>query len=153
MHITLATHADVPALCALLDLLFTQEADFRPDREAQARGLAAIIGDPGVGHILVARRAGPPAGEVLGMVSLLYTVSTALGGRAAWLEDMVVAPASRGEGVGSRLLARAVEHARGQGCLRLTLLTDADNQAAQRFYRRHGFAGSAMLPLRLVLNG
>jgi ribosomal protein S18 acetylase RimI-like enzyme len=35
--------------------------------------------------------------------------------------------------------------------MRLTLLTDADNAPAQRFYQRHGFAPSAMIPLRLLL--
>jgi len=33
--ITLATLADIPDLCGLLDLLFTQEAEFTPDTAAQ----------------------------------------------------------------------------------------------------------------------
>lgn len=148
MQITPATPSDIPALCELLDLLFSQEADFTPDHAAQARGLASIIGDAGVGHILVARR----EGRVQGMVSLLYTVSTALGGRVALLEDMVVTPEARGDGLGSELLGRAIAWAREQGCLRITLLTDQGNQTAQRFYLRHGFGPSAMIPLRLLLD-
>jgi hypothetical protein len=34
-----ATLNDVPQLTELLNLLFTQEADFKPDREKQDRGL------------------------------------------------------------------------------------------------------------------
>jgi hypothetical protein len=34
-----ATLNDVPQMADLLHLLFTQEADFRPDREKQERGL------------------------------------------------------------------------------------------------------------------
>jgi len=77
--------------------------------------------------------------------------STALGGRVALLEDMVVRPDARGRGAGSLLLRAAVEFARAAGCLRITLLTDADNAAAQRFYARHGFGQSAMIPMRLPL--
>ncbi|MOA67342.1 putative acetyltransferase [compost metagenome] len=64
---------------------------------------------------------------------------------------MVVDAAARGAGVGSALLEQAIAHAREIGCRRLTLLTDADNLAAQRFYGRQGFTHSAMRPLRRVL--
>ncbi|TRW90681.1 GNAT family N-acetyltransferase [Candidatus Methylobacter oryzae] len=148
MEITPANMSDIPALCELLDILFSQEADFTPDREAQSRGLAQIIGNPEIGLIVVARE----QGRAVGMVNLLYTVSTALGGRVALLEDMVVAPDARGSGVGSLLLQQAVQIARSNGCKRITLLTDSDNEPAQRFYQKHGFGFSAMIPLRLLLN-
>jgi GNAT superfamily N-acetyltransferase len=147
MPITLATPSDIPALCELLEVLFTQEAEFQPDRRVQGRGLADIIGNPQAGHILVARR----DGQVVGMVGLLYTISTALGGRVAWMEDLVVASPARNAGLGSQLLRRALECARDNGCLRVTLLTDRDNLPAQRFYQRHGFNLSAMIPMRLSL--
>ncbi|WP_305042819.1 GNAT family N-acetyltransferase [Geoalkalibacter sp.] len=147
MNILPARDADIPQLCELLSLLFTQEADFTPDEAAQRRGLALILAHPEQGRILVARE----ADRVLGMVNLLYTVSTALGGRVALLEDMVVRPEARGLGLGAALLEEAVAVARREGCLRITLLTDADNQAAQRFYQRQGFALSAMVPMRRLL--
>lgn len=147
MEINLANATDIPALCRLLNELFSQEAEFQPDDAVQRRGLARIIADPAIGHILVARQ----DNRVLGMVSLLYTVSTALGERVAWLEDMTVAGDARGLGVGSALLEHALEFARHNGCRRITLLTDADNLAAQRFYGRLGFKRSGMVPMRLVL--
>ena len=146
MQIEAATPEDIPALCALLSALFAQEAEFTPDAAAQARGLAMIIGDPRVGCVLVARR----DGEVVGMVNLLFTVSTALGERVVLLEDMVVAPSVRGAGVGSALLTAAIDFARAQRCPRITLLTDRVNADAQRFYARHGFTASDMLPMRRV---
>jgi GNAT superfamily N-acetyltransferase len=84
------------------------------------------------------------------MVGLLFTVSTALGARVAWLEDMVVAPEARGRGIGGALVDAALAQARAAGCRRVTLLTDADNADAHRFYRRHGFAASPMRPFRFL---
>jgi GNAT superfamily N-acetyltransferase len=142
-----ADAADIPRLSDLLGLLFAQEADFQPDAEKQSRGLALIIGQPETGRIYCAMD-----GEtIVGMVSLLYTVSTAEGGRAAWLEDMIVHPDRRAQGIGDQLLRAAVNGARSTGCLRLTLLTDATNLGAQRFYARAGFMQSQMVPLRLNL--
>jgi GNAT superfamily N-acetyltransferase len=109
--------------------------------------LARIISNPEIGLIIVARQ----DSQVVGMVNLLYTVSTALGDRVALLEDMVVSPNARGSGVGSRLLEQAIEFARLDGCKRITLLTDRTNEPAQRFYQKHGFDFSAMIPLRLSL--
>lgn len=143
-----ATERDIPALCGLLAVLFSQEAEFSPNRDAQQQGLAEIIGNPDIGTILVARS----GDTVVGMVGLLYTVSTALGGRVAWLEGMVVAPDCRDAGIGTMLLTHAVETARKNGCRRITLLTDRSNLSARRFYRRHRFIESPMLPLRLMLD-
>ena len=142
-----ATVADLPELGDLLTLLFTQEADFQPDRARQERGLHLILAQPEVGLILCAA-----AGTHLaGMVSLLFTVSTAEGGRAAWLEDMIVRPEFRDQGVGKSLLQAAIAAGQAAGCTRITLLTDADNAPAMRFYARAGFQRSAMVPFRLTL--
>ena len=116
MQITLATPSDIPSLCTLLHLLFSQEVEFTPDAVAQSRGLALIINNPHTGHILLARE----GDTVAGMVNLLYTVSTALGARVGLLEDMMVAPAFRNSGIGSQLLQHAIAHARQQGCQRIT---------------------------------
>jgi len=143
-----ATSADIPALCQLLNELFTQEAEFKPDQQAQYRGLASIIDYPEVGRILVAQQ----QGVVIGMVNLLFTVSTALGGRVALLEDMVVTASHRNLGIGRQLLEQAIELARCNGCQRITLLTDQSNLMAQCFYQKQGFEVSTMLPLRLSLH-
>jgi GNAT superfamily N-acetyltransferase len=149
MHIDVATIDDVPRLAELLGILFEQEEEFTPDRAAQERGLRRIIADAGLGRVLVVR----DETRVIGMVSLLFSVSTALGDTVATLEDMVVAPERRAEGGGSALLTAAIEHARQAGCRRITLLTDGSNASARRFYGRHGFQLSKMVPMRLLLDG
>jgi len=142
-----ATLADIAPLCDLLAVLFAQEAEFKPDPDLQTKGLQAIISNPELGIILLARH----SGKVVGMVSLLFSISTALGGRVAMLEDMVVLPDKRGLGIGSELLNAAIKTARDSGCLRITLLTDSDNELAHTFYEKHGFVRSAMLAFRRLL--
>lgn len=137
---------DLPALLALLQTLFNQESEFHPDPARQAAGLRAILGNSSVGEIFVVEQ----DGVVQGMASLLYTVSTALGGPVAWLEDVVVNSGNRGQGHGRLLMESVLAHAQTRGCLRVTLLTDASNQGAIRFYSRHGFVSSDMQPMRRV---
>jgi GNAT superfamily N-acetyltransferase len=142
-----ATLADIPQLCDLLGALFEQEAEFQPDLARQEAGLRLIIDDPRTGRILAAHR----DGELVGMVNLLFTVSTARGGPVAILEDLVVRANARRAGIGTALMRAAIACAVEAGCSRLTLLTDRDNTTAQRFYRSHGFVDSPMMPMRLLL--
>ena len=58
----------------------------------------------------------------------------------------------RQRGIGSALLQEALVQARLAGCRRVTLLTDDVNVSAQRFYARHGFTRSPMLPFRRLLD-
>jgi GNAT superfamily N-acetyltransferase len=143
-----ATLNDIPQLCALLAILFTQETDFRPDAKKQSAALREIIEHPETGRILVLRE----SDNILGMANMLFTISTACGGKVAILEDMIVHPSRRGNGLGSKLLQAAIALARREGCLRITLLTDRANDFAIRFYQRHEFRISEMIPLRLALN-
>lgn len=147
MKITPALPSDIPELCELLNVLFSQEEEFVPNYQAQSRGLSRIINNSELGLIIIARE----EGQVIGMVNLLFTISTALGERVALLEDMVVSPRIRGSGVGSMLLEQAITSARLSGCKRITLLTDRANESAQHFYQKHGFEFSNMIPLRLSL--
>lgn len=142
-----ASKSDIPALNELLSILFTQEVEFAPDTEAQCKGLAVIIDNPDFGAILVARE----GGIIVAMVNILFTISTAIGERVAILEDMVVSPCMRGSGIGSDLLNHAIDFSRSSGVKRITLLTDNDNASAQRFYAKHGFLKSSMVPLRLTI--
>ena len=142
-----AREADLPQLVELLTLLFDQEAEFQPDAGKQAAALKMILSDPVRGRIYVAR----DGRQVVAMVSLLFTVSTAEGGKAAWLEDLVVHPDYRRQGTGQKMLAYVVAQARAEGVLRVTLLTDMQNERAQALYRRAGFVGSPMRPMRLKL--
>ena len=140
-----ATPKDLPRLVELLGILFESEAEFSADSEKQRAALQVILADAAKGRIFVAR----DGREVVAMASLLYTISTAEGGKAALFEDLVVAPDHRKRGIGEALLKHVIAQARGEGVLRITLLTDMQNERAQAMYRRVGFVGSPMKPMRL----
>lgn len=143
-----ATLEDLPQLTDLLVDLFTIESDFQPDRAKQMRGLRLILEEPSRGRVFVLRH----NGTILAMINLLVTVSTAEGGFVIMLEDFIVHRDHRHHGYGDRLLQYAVDYAREKSFLRITLLTDRLNEEAQRFFKRHGFFESRMLPLRLLLS-
>ncbi|HEY3600968.1 MAG TPA: GNAT family N-acetyltransferase [Chthoniobacterales bacterium] len=138
---------DLDELSSLLGELFSEESDFRPDRDKQLRGLRLIFEQPNRGRVFVLRR----DHSIVGMINLLFTISTAEGGFVILLEDLVVHKEYRGEGYGSMLLDYAIEFARQKNFRRITLLTDRPELRSQNFFRKHGFYESPMLPMRLLL--
>jgi GNAT superfamily N-acetyltransferase len=140
-----ATEADLDELSEMLGDLFTQEGDFRPDKERQLRGLRLIFEQPSRGRVFVLRQ----NGAIVGMINLLFTISTAEGGFVMLLEDLVIHKKYQGKGYGSKLLQHAIDFAKEKNFLRITLLTDRPENVAQEFFRHHGFVESSMIPMRL----
>jgi GNAT superfamily N-acetyltransferase len=142
-----AISEDLDELSSLLGELFSEESDFRPDKNKQLRGLRLIFEQPSRGRVFVLRR----DRSIVGMINLLFTISTAEGGFVILLEDLVVHKEHRGHGFGSMLLDYAIEFARQKNFRRITLLTDRPELRSQSFFRKHGFYESPMLPMRLLL--
>jgi GNAT superfamily N-acetyltransferase len=142
-----AARSDIPRLVELLGELFSHEREFSPDPDKQREALEAILADRSRGRIFVARE----GSELVGMASLLYTISTAEGGKAALFEDLIVDPKHRRKGVGGKLVNYVIQQARAEGVLRITLLTDLENDTALGLYRKLGFVDSPMQPMRLHL--
>src|SRR2546428_6197403 len=140
-----ATEADLDELSQMLSELFAQEGDFRPDKEKQLRGLRLIFEQPSRGRVFVLRR----NGAIVGMINLLFTISTAEGGFVVVLEDLVIHKEYQGKGYGSKLLQYAIDFAKQKNFFRITLLTDRPENVAQAFFRKHGFVESSMIPMRL----
>ncbi|MDP2893922.1 MAG: GNAT family N-acetyltransferase [Sulfurimonas sp.] len=139
---------DIKELSRLLNKLFTQEAEFLPDEMSQEIALKKIISDESVGEIFVAQK----DDEIVAMVNILYTVSTALGAKVAILEDMIVDKRYRGQDIGSSLMDFALKCIKAKGCMRVTLLSDGDNFKAHKFYEKQGFVKSTMKPFRKVID-
>ena len=141
-----ARPTDVARMVGLLDLLFAIEADFRPDPARQRQGLALLLDDRRA-KVLVAEL----TDGVVGMCTGQLVVSTAEGGPALLVEDVVVDPDHRGRGIGRAMLAALADWARGRGVRRLQLLADANNGPALAFYDRLGWRATALVCWRLTL--
>jgi len=143
-----ATLEDLPQLTDLVVSLLSEEEDFHADRSKQQKGIKLILEQPKCGRIFVLRN----DHSVIAMVNLLFTISTAEGGPVVMMEDVIVHPMHRGQGYGSRLLKYAIDFAREKKFKRITLLTDKISAESQRFFQKHGFTFSHMIPMRLVFS-
>src|SRR5512135_37098 len=147
IQIDFANKNDLPHLVELLAELFALESDFTPDPDKQLRGLLTILDEPELGRLFVVRA----DGKVVGMANALITISTAEGGRALLLEDVIIHREHRGGGLGRQLVEHVLRWAKLRGIVRVTLLADRDNQPALDFYRKLGFGDSHMTVLRRKL--
>ena len=134
---------DLEHLVDLLRLLFAIEEDFTFDAGKQRLGLGRLLSHSG-GCILVAEG----AGRVIGMATGQLVISTAEGGPAVLIEDVVVDPGHRGQGVGRALMAALAAWAREQGATRMQLLADKHNAPALAFYDRIGWRTTGLICLR-----
>src|SRR6187402_3004803 len=135
LRIEPATIEDLVELTDLVMSLLEMEADFEPNQEKQRHGLRLILEQPSRGRIFVLRN----DHKVIGMVNLLFTISTAEGGFVILMEDVIVRPEHRGHGYGTRLVNYVKDFARKKDFKRITLLTDRVSEESQRFFRRNGF--------------
>ena len=142
-----ATIEDLSELTDLVMSLMAIEADFKPNAEKQRHGLQLILEQPSRGRIFVLRN----DHRVIGMVNLLFTISTAEGGFVILMEDVIIRLEHRGQGYGSRLVNHVKEFAEKKDFKRITLLTDRVSEQSQRFFARNGFVLSHMVPMRLML--
>lgn len=95
--------------------------------------LRAIVETAGT-FLLVARGAD---GAIVGTTTLVtFRIPT---GVRAWIEDVVVDDAARGQGVGEELTREALRVAREAGAKTVDLTSRPSREAANRLYQRIGF--------------
>lgn len=137
-----ACRADIPALIDLLGSLFELEKDFSADRAKQRRGLELLLAQGSERALLLVARS--PGDEIAGMASGQLVISTAEGAPSAWIEDVVVRPGLRGQGIGRALLEALLAWAQRHGATRAQLLADLGNAPALEFYRRTGWQSTQL---------
>ncbi|GAA4607241.1 ribosomal protein S18 acetylase RimI-like enzyme [Actinoplanes octamycinicus] len=131
MNITIEAVRDVtPEVVEAVGRLLPQlSSSARPADPAALRRIAGWQGS----RLYVARA----DGEVAGMLTLIeFPIPTGL---RAWIEDVVVDEAARGNGIGAALTRAAVRQARADGARTVDLTSRPSRRAANRLYERLGF--------------
>jgi GNAT superfamily N-acetyltransferase len=147
LRIRAAKLGDVESMVELLRTLFALEPDFTFNPFKQRQGLVKLICQEQGKCVLVAE-----IGErLVGMCTAQTVISTAEGGLVGWVEDVVVAPAYRGKGVGKWLLITLESWAVAEGLKRLQLIADRDNETAREFYVHLGWHPTRLVVLRKPL--
>jgi ribosomal protein S18 acetylase RimI-like enzyme len=95
--------------------------------------LEEIVSSPAA-TILLARG---PDGQIIG--SLTLVVFRTLTGVRAWIEDVVVDEAARGQGAGEELVREAIRLADESGARTLDLTSRPSREAAHALYEKVGF--------------
>jgi len=130
--VRLASRADAPAAARLLH-------DFNAEFETETPGPAVLTErlEPllASGEVVVLLAGSGPDG----FAQLRFRPSVIRVGLDAYLEELYVAPALRGRGLGRALLEAAMEESRRQGATRIELGTSEDDTAALALYESAGF--------------
>ena len=77
-------------------------------------------------------------GQIVGLLALaMFPIPT---GFRAWIEDVIVDEAARGQGIGEALTKMALDLAEAAGARTVDLTSRPSREAAGRLYERVGFA-------------
>lgn len=127
--VDIATEA-TPDLVETIGRILPQLSKSSP---APTRAEIAEIIDSPASDLLVAR----VDGRIVGTLTLvIFRIPT---GMRAWIEDVVVDDAARGQGVGEALNRFALDVAKQRGCKTVDLTSRPSREAANRMYQRIGF--------------
>lgn len=127
--------SDTEALLGLIRAFYVE--DGHPYDEAHVLGaLAPLLADDTYGQVWLVCAGDPPA--PLGYAVLTWGWGLESGGREGLIDEIFTA--RRGDGLGAELLEHVIGAAREAGCRTLFLETERANDAARRFYARHGLS-------------
>lgn len=135
--------ADVPGLVELSAALFAEDGA-RRDRLRNA-GWPQDNGRPWIEDLLTSPDAlvlvaAGSGGQAVGhLIGHFYAASAMWTGPRTELVSMYVSPRYRGRNLGGRLVEEFFGWSRERGASRFHVSAYAANEAAIRFYRRHGF--------------
>jgi len=115
--------------------------------KALKRAIALLLRRPALGFVWLAYADGKPAGVCI----VCYAVSTSIGGVVAKLDDVFVAAAYRGTGVGTGMLKALKAELRKKKIGRIDTAVHRRNPGAARYYARLGFKALGEERLAVVL--
>lgn len=99
------------------------------------QALEALLGRPDLGAVWLVR----VERRAVGYAAVCYGYSLELGGRDAFVDELFVTEELRGQGLGRKLLEKALAAGRAEGVKAFHLEVSEDNEAAQALYADFGF--------------
>ena len=126
---------EVERVLGMYEWLFAPPGSLPPrwDPEQAGAALAEAIGAEGSTVLVAEHRT-----QLLGFVSAYLELESVRFGLRCWVEDLVVSPEHRSQGVGKALLDGAKDWARERGATHLELDSSDARIEAHRFYEREG---------------
>jgi len=134
VRIRQATSQDQAEILALLRI-YCEEANTPLNDEHLLAGLVPLLTENQHGIVLVAED-----DDVIGYSILTWGWGIESGGMEALVDEMLIHPIRRGQGIGEMLLSASLERAKQQGVKVVFLETEKDNPRSRRLYSKLGFA-------------
>jgi GNAT superfamily N-acetyltransferase len=132
-----ATESDIPAIHALMLEMATFEKLTDIFQATHESLRASFFGAEPAAHCLVITPQDQPA-AVIAYIMWFHNYSSFLDRRGLYLEDVYIAPAHRGRGLGGWVLRHLAALALELGCGRFEWVVLDWNENAKDFYRHHG---------------
>jgi GNAT superfamily N-acetyltransferase len=131
--------ASRPDVDAIVDMVrsFYAESAYPFDAVRVFAAVDRLLSDPRNGAAWLVVGDGAP----LGYGVLTFGFSIEYGGTDAFVDELWIAPGSRGEGLGAQILDLMEAECRTKGIGALHLEVERSNPGAERMYRARGFAG------------
>lgn len=130
-----ATAADLDTVLPLLRDFYAEDGAIY-DAEA-GTALLALLADPSLGRVVLVNDEGD---LVAGYLVVAFGYSLEFRGRDAFVDELYIAPAHRGRGLGRAALREAERVCRDTGVRALHLEVRPDNTEARRLYGSAGYA-------------
>lgn len=130
---------DAGAVAVAVESLLLELGGRRPRRAELEAEIEAVLGDPGVGALLVAEA----EGEIVGVLSASWQRALHVPGRYATIQDLWTAATWRSRGVGAGLVDELAALCRAQGVARIEVGLPRESfdaiRATEAFYLGNGF--------------
>jgi ribosomal protein S18 acetylase RimI-like enzyme len=141
-----ATLADLDAVLRIMEPYYAEDG-YPFDEKTARRTVTTLLADPALGKLFVAEL----DGRVAGYLAVTFGYSLEYGGRDAFVDELCIAEAARGRGLGGEALELAARICREEGVGTLHLEVELHREGAFELYRRSGFedGGRRLLTKRL----
>jgi GNAT superfamily N-acetyltransferase len=130
-----ANHQDIEWLLVAMREFYAID-DYSFDEKMARRALEIFIADDRLGRLWLIES----EGKAIGYVALTFSYSFEFHGRDAFVDELFIDASHRGQGIGKTAMRFIDEKCRELGVNALHLEVERENIAAQKLYRRFGFA-------------